>query len=80
MPYRSQIGEFHNEIYIPAIEKLRYHSNHFRILGKYYCGKERRAACKPTWALTRRDYAERLTAAFTLGTFFFSSVKEGVRP
>ena len=61
------IGIFHEEYYLPALEKFAYHRPHCRILGKDQCGKERLAAYKRRPSVrTRRDYAERLAAAFNL--------------
>eukprot|EP00966_Prymnesium_polylepis_P330743 7386355-Prymnesium_polylepis.1 len=62
------IGTFHAEYYLPALKKLAYHRPHCTILGKNFCGAERLAAFKrkPAAIRTRRDYAERLAAAFNL--------------
>jgi len=61
------IGIFHRDYYLPALEKLAYHKPHVRILGKDCCGAERLAAHKRAPSVrTRRDYAERLAAAFNL--------------
>ena len=61
------IGTFHQEYYLPALEKLAYHRPHCRILGKEKCGAARLAAFKSHPSVrTRRDYAERLAAAFNL--------------
>lgn len=61
------IGTFHAEHYLPALEKLAYHRPHCQILGKHHCGGARRAAFRSRPSVrTRRDYAERLAAAFNL--------------
>ena len=61
------IGVFHRDYYLPALQKLAYHSHHVRMLGKDCCGQARLAAHKRKPSVrTRRDYAERLAAAFTL--------------
>ena len=58
---------FHRDYYLPALEKLTYHRPHCRILGKDHCGAARLAAHKRKPSIrTRRDYAERLAAAFSL--------------
>ena len=65
------IGTFHENYYQPALEKLAYHRQHCRILGKDHCGAERLAAFKRKPSVrTRRDYAERLAAAFNLEAQF----------
>ena len=55
------------EHYLPAMEKLACHRPHVQILGKDHCAGARRVAFRhrPT-VRTRRDYAERLAAAFNL--------------
>jgi len=61
------IGTFHEKYYQPALEKLAYHRPHCRMLGKEKCGAARLAAFKRRPSVrTRRDYAERLAAAFNL--------------
>ena len=61
------IGTFMNDYYVPALRKLAYHRPHTRILGKDHCGALRLAAYKRKPSVrTRRDYAERLAAAFSL--------------
>ena len=63
----TPIGIFHRDYYLPALDKLAYHRPHCRILGKEHSGKARLAAYKTKPSIrTRRDYAERLAAAFTL--------------
>jgi hypothetical protein len=61
------MGTFHAKYYQPALEKLAYHRPHVRILGKSCCGSARFEAFKRKPSVrTRRDYAERLAAAFNL--------------
>ena len=61
------MGVFHRDYYLPSLEKLAYHRPHCRILGKDHCGKARLLAFKRRPSVrTRRDYAERLAAAFNL--------------
>jgi hypothetical protein len=61
------IGVFHRDYYLPSLEKLAYHRPHCRILSKDHCGNARLAAFKRRPSVrTRRDYAERLAAAFNL--------------
>ena len=62
------IGDFHRNFYLPALEKLAYHVPYIRILSNAYCGALRDHAFQqsPGSAKTKRDYAERLLAAFNL--------------
>ena len=62
------VGVFHRDYYLPALEKLTYHLAYVKILSKYHCAALRDHAFRtcPGSAKTKRDYAERLAAAFTL--------------
>ena len=64
---KCPIGTFLKEHYLPAMEKLAYHRPHVQILGKDHCAGARRVAFRHRPSVrTRRDYAERLAAAFNL--------------
>ena len=62
------IDKFITDYYLPMLEKLCYHLPHVIILSKHHCGEMRRAAilCNNHDLFTRRDYADRLVAAFEL--------------
>jgi hypothetical protein len=59
-------GTFIYNYYLPALKKYSYHRPHVIILVKKHCGAMRMEAFKNTSVKTRRDYAERLSAAFDL--------------
>ena len=58
---QRKIGDFHNEFYIKQIEKLVYHRNCYKLLGKYQVAKTRHEAFQslPGHISTRSDYSER---------------------
>ena len=60
------IGTFHEKYYIPMLKKYRYHYGLVNMLSKKHCYDGRTAAFKAGSLdiMTRRDYAERLTAKF----------------
>ena len=62
------IDKFITDYYLPMLEKLCYHLPHVIILSKHHCGEMRRTAilCNNHDLFTRRDYADRLVAAFEL--------------
>ena len=64
----SSIVDFHQDFYIPAIQKLVYQLTYVRILRMHYCGKPLREAfnhCSDIQdVLCRFDYAERVVVRF----------------
>ena len=58
----SSISSFHKDVYIPMLQKFKYHIAIVSILSKNHCKKLRCEAFKenPSWMLSERDYAERL--------------------
>ena len=42
----SSIVDFHQDLYIPAIQKLAFHLPHVHIIGTHHCGNMRREAFK----------------------------------
>jgi hypothetical protein len=62
------IGVFMEDFYLPALQKYKYHIAYVIILSKRFCGTMRDSNFKkiPLSVKTRRDYAERLSAVFTL--------------
>ena len=68
MMMETTISDFHNSLYIPAIQKLAFHLPHVRILGTNHCGEMRRTAFKRRelfqYVICLQDYAERVFANF----------------
>ena len=64
----TTISDFNTSFYIVAIQKLAFHLQHVRILGKNNCGEIRRTAFKRRElfqdVLFCHDYAERAAAIF----------------
>ena len=69
MVLETSITEFHENYYIPEIQKLAFHLPHVRILVTHHCGKERHEAFKLRGGLhaflCRSDYAERVVCSFS---------------
>ena len=65
----SSIVEFHQDIYIPAIQKLAFHLPHVRIIGAHHCVNTRQEALKRHSdfqdVLRHCDYAELIVARFS---------------
>ena len=64
----TSIQEFHNQYYLPSLEKYAYHLPHVQVLGKHHCSKLRHDAFldNPSSLFTKRDYADRLQTAFSM--------------
>ena len=64
----TNISDFHNSFYIPAIKKSAFHLPHVHILGTNHCGAMQRTAFKQRElsqdVLCRCDYSERAVARF----------------
>ena len=64
----TNISDFHESLYITAIQKLAFHISHVQILGTNHFGDSRRTAFKThesfQYVLCRCDYAERIVASF----------------
>jgi hypothetical protein len=62
------IGTFFSDHYLPTLERYAYHLPHVSILSKNHSAKMRQEMFQrlPWSVLTRRDYADRLTAKFNL--------------
>jgi hypothetical protein len=62
------IGTFFRDHYLPTLERYAYHLPHVCILSKNHSAKMRQEMFQqlPWSVLTRRDYADRLTAKFNL--------------
>ena len=63
----TPITEFHEKLYIPAIQKLAFRLTHVRILGTHHCGKELCEAFKRRGnlhdVLCRSDYKDWLVSS-----------------
>ena len=60
---KTDISSFHDDVYVPAMNKYKYHIFLVSILSKNYCKKMRYEAFEDNshWLFSERDYAERLT-------------------
>ena len=65
----TTISDYHNSLYIPAIQKLAFHLPHVCILGTNHCGAMQLTAFKRHElfqdVLCRCDYADRVVASFS---------------
>ena len=64
----SSIVKFHQQLYMPAIQKLSFHLPLLCIPGTHHCGNTRRETINNfaayQYVLCRQDYSERLVDRF----------------
>ena len=69
MLLETSITEFHENIYIPYIQKMTFHFPHVHILGTHNCGKECCNTFKRQsnlyYILCRQGYADQIVSSFS---------------